>query len=212
MEMLKANYVAYMTERGRKNSERFSLTAQAGDSIFIHTTNSRCECHFETLSGLRRPHEGTVNLQGTDLYALSEKELAAFRRERIGAIPFGGGLIPEIRIIDQIVLPLKLAGVSGEDVIGQIQKRTSELLPLHSLYNIASKVTGRKNAHAAILRATINEPRVLILDRALDGFNEIDADVLWKALNELRDESTILLYFSSDPAPTQITWTQSLHI
>ena len=151
-------------------------------------------------------------IQNVDIYSLSSEEAAAFRRGRIGGIPYSGGLIPELCLIDQIALPLKLAGVENRCIIEEIRNMTNYLLPFHCLFNLPCRVTERKRAHAAIIRALITHPCLIIMNGFLDDYDKIDADALWQVLQELRPNGSTLLYLSSNPAPEQIEWIKMLRI
>lgn len=211
-EILRANYTTILDQRGRKASSTLSLQVNPGESVYIHGARDQCAAHFEVLCGLRQPEQGQVVIQETDLYTLEAQAAAAFRRDHIGGIPYGGGLIPEVRIIDQIVLPLRLAGIGEREIYEAVQALISELLPLHSLYNPPRRVTPRKQAHAALLRAVITRPDILILDGVLDGFEETDTNILWQTLTALRPKNSALVYFSSEVEPESVPWTQKLRI
>ena len=107
--LIEANYIADLKNAGSQD-KLLTFTGNAGDRIYIGSSPKRCQTHFEVLCGLRKPDVGEVKLAGTDPYALSPREGAAFRRDTVGAIPLGGGLIPELRMIDQIAMPMQLAG------------------------------------------------------------------------------------------------------
>lgn len=211
-KLLKVNCVIAVEQKGKLSKLSVSLTANPGDAIYIQSTRQRCDALFETLCGLKKPEQGQVLIQNTDIYTLPMKEAAAFRRDRIGGIPYGGGLIPELRMIDQIALPLKLAGMENENIVEQIRKMTNHLLPFHSLFNPPCRVTERKKAHAAIIRALIANPCLIIMNGFLDDYDEIDADTLWQVFRELRPNSSTLLYLSNNPAPEQVLWTQKMRI
>lgn len=207
-----ANCMVSLMERGRLGEKLLNLTAAPGESVHIQGTQGRLDAWFSALCGLKKPEQGSVLLLGTDIYTLDARASAAFRRDHVGGVPQGGGLIPEMRLIDQIALPLKLAGVDSGEIVGRIRELTSELLPLHSLYSPPGRVSDRRQAHAAILRAVITRPEILILNGLLDGFEEIDACALWDALQALRPEGSALVYLSRDAAPEQLPWTQKLRI
>ena len=143
-ELINANYIADLKSIGRKD-KLLSITAKDGDNIFINGSPKRCETHFEVLCGLRRPDVGEVKLCGRNPYEMNAKEAAAFRRDTIGAVPQDLGLFPELRMIDQIALPMQLAGVDDETIIAEIRKLTSELMPLHNLFNIPGNVPNPVN-------------------------------------------------------------------
>lgn len=209
--LLEAEYIADLKNTAGADKQ-IKLCADTGEWIFLNGTPSRCQTHFEILSGIRKPNAGNVKLDGVDIYALSPPERAAFRRDTIGAIPYGGGWVPELRLIDQIALPMTLAGCKNEEILYRIRSLTSEHLPLHGLYNTPKNCTVRKGLHAAILRAAIMAPKLLILDRFLDDLSDPDADVLWQALKTLCQKDCAVLCLSGGPAPAEIFWTQEILI
>lgn len=211
-ELLKVNCAITVSQKGRLSKLPVALTAHLGDAIYIQSTRQRCDALFKTICGLNKPEQGQVLVHNTDIYTLSPTEAAAFRRDKIGGIPYGGGLIPELRMIDQIALPLKLAGIKGENIIAEIQKMTNHLLPFHSLFNPPTRVTERKKAHVVLIRALITRPCLVVMNGFLDDYDEVDADALWQVFRELRPDDSTFLYFSSDPAPEQIAWTKKMRI
>lgn len=210
-ELLSANYIADLKRIGRKD-KMLSIIGKAGDNIFVGGSAKRCETHFEVLCGLRRPDVGQVKLCGINPYELTAEEAATFRRDTIGAVPQNLGLIPELRMIDQIALPMKLAGMDDESIISEIRKLTSELMPLHNLFNIPGKCNTRKQAHAAMIRAVIRNPQIIVFHGFLDDVSDIDRDALWQVFHTMRPQNSILIYLSGAPAPEQVNWTQQLRV
>ena len=210
-ELLNANYIADLKSIGRKD-KLLSIVGKAGDNLFVGGSPKRCETHFEVLCGLRRPDVGEVKICGRNPYEMTAHEAAAFRRDTIGAVPQDLGLIPELRMIDQIALPMKLAGMDDETIISEIRKLTSELMPLHNLFNVPGKCNARKQAHAAIIRAVIRNPQVIVLNGFLDDLPDIDRDALWQVFHAIRPKDSVLIYLSGAPAPEQVNWTQMLRV
>ena len=210
-ELINANYIGDLKSIGRKD-KLLSITAKAGDNIFINGSQKRCETHFEVLCGLRRPDVGEVKICGKNPYEMTAREAAAFRRDTIGAVPQDLGLIPELRMIDQIALPMKIAGLDDETIIAEIRKLTSELMPLHNLFNVPGKCTTRKQAHAAMIRAAIRNPQIIVFHGFLDDVSDIDRDALWQAFHAMRPENSVLVYLSGAPAPEQLNWTQQIRV
>lgn len=209
--LINANYIADLKSTSRKD-KLLSIHAKAGDNIFINGSPKRCETHFEVLCGLRRPDVGEVMLCGRNPYEMKEKEAAAFRRDIIGAVPQDLGLIPELRMIDQIALPMKLAGVADETIIAETSKLTSEHMPLHNLFNIPGNCNTRKQAHAAMIRAVIRNPQIIVFHGFLDDISDIDRDALWQAFHSSRPQNSVLVYLSGAPAPEQVQWTQQFRV
>lgn len=210
-KLINANYIADLKSIGRQDKV-LSIVGKAGENIFINGSPKSCEIHFDVLCGLRRPDVGEIMLCRKNPYDMTAKEAAAFRRDTIGAVPQDLGLIPEVRIIDQIALPMKLAGVGDESIIAEIRKLTSELMPLHNLFNIPGKCNARKQAHASIIRAVIRNPQIIVFNGFLDDMPDIDRDALWKAFHTIRPQNSVLIYLSGAPAPEQVQWTQQLRL
>lgn len=136
----------------QKNWETpFILNGKAGERIFVHGTRDQCRFLFEMLSGLRTPDAGQVRVLGQDLYELPEPELAVFRREKIGAIPQGGGFLPEFSILEQLLWPLRLSGQEMEVLRSRIQALNLRYFPTHNLYNPAKRCTVRTRSLAGML-------------------------------------------------------------
>lgn len=210
-ELINANYIADLKSIGRKDN-LLSMIGKAGDNIFINGSIKRCETHFEVLCGLRCPDVGEVKLCGKNPYEMTALEAAAFRQKTIGAVPKDLGLIPELRMIDQIALPMKLVGIDDETIISEIRKLTSELMPLYNLFNIPGKCNTRKQAHAAMIRAVIRNPQVIVFHGFLDDVSDIDRDALWLAFHTMRPPNSVLIYLSGAPAPEQVQWSQQLRV
>ncbi len=105
----------------------FSQRIQAGERCYVQGSEESCNALFEMLTGLRKPDEGSVTLLGQNLYALPETERAAFRRDSIGAVPRGGGFLPELTLWEQIRLPMVLAGFSTEEMRSRIRRHRMTL-------------------------------------------------------------------------------------
>ncbi len=211
-KQMKATYAVRAELGGRKAMFSLNLIAQPGDNIFLHGSNIKRRQHFEVLCGLRKPDVGEVSMCGQQIYSLSTSQIAAFRRDTIGGIPEGGGLIPELPMIDQIVLPMVLAGESTEIIRTRLKEMTDGQIPGHSLYNLPGKVPVRKAAFAALLRTMIRNPKIIVINGFFDELEELDTDALWQALEKLRTPESTLLFLSSDPAPEQIRWTQTIKL
>ena len=123
---------------------------------------------FEMLTGLRKPDEGSVTVRGKNVYAMSETERAAFRRDNIGAVPKGGGFLPELTLLEQVRLPMVLAGLSRDEIRNRIRKNAFDYLPLHDLYNQGKRCTPRTLALASLLRASVMNSPILILNASFE--------------------------------------------
>lgn len=203
--LIAENIRSYFPEAGP-----FSLTIQAGDRCYVQGSESCCNALFEMLTGLRKPDEGCITIQGKNLYTLPETERTAFRRGNIGAVPKGGGFLPELTLLEQVRLPMVLAGLSGDEIRTRIRKNSFDYLPLHDLYNPGKRCTPRTLALASLLRASVMNPPILILNASFEHLYGKDSELVWQEVKTILTEDLAFLYLGSAPAPVYIDWTAQI--
>ena len=185
----------------------FSLALDPGQRCYVQGSERTCNALFEMLTGLRIPDEGSVTILGQDIYSMDEGERAAFRRDRIGAVPKGGGFLPELTLLEQVRLPMVLARLPQEEIRSNIRKNAFDYLPLHDLYNPAKRCSPRTLALASLLRASVMNPPILFLNASFEHLNGKDAKLVWKEVKTILTENLTFLYLGSAPAPEYIDWT-----
>lgn len=189
-----------------------SLTLASGDRCYLQGSEGTCNTLFEMLTGLKKPDEGTVTVLGQNPYTMPETERAAFRRDHIGAIPRESGFLPELAVLEQIKLPMVLAGLSREEMTLRIRKNSFRFLPIHDLYNPAKRCSQRTLTLAGVLRARVMAPPLLILNAAFDHLNQKDAELVRQEMQTVLRGNIAFLYLSSTPAPRDIIWNQTMQI
>lgn len=187
-----------------------SLTLASGDRCYLQGSEGTCNTLFEMLTGLKKPDEGTVTVLGQNPYTMPETERAAFRRDHIGAVPKGGGFLPELTLLEQVRLPMILAGLSGDEIRSRIRKIAFDYLPLHDLYNPAKRCTLRTLALASLLRSSVMNPPILILNASFEHLGGKDAELVWQEVKTIFTEDLAFLYLGSAPAPACIDWTAQI--
>lgn len=188
----------------------FSLVLDPGQRCYVQGSERTCNALFEMLTGLRIPDEGSVTILGQNIYSMDEGERAAFRRDRIGAVPKGGGFLPELTLLEQVRLPMVLAGLPQEEIRSNIRKNVFDYLPLHDLYNPAKRCSPRTLALAPLLRASVMNPPILFLNASFEYLNGKDAELVWKEVKAILTEDLTFLHLGSAPAPEYIDWTTQI--
>ncbi len=146
------------------------------------------------LCGIDSATSGSVIVGGTDITALSEDELAAFRRDNIGFVFQFHHLLPEFTAIENVAMPLYLRGVE-EQVCNQ---RAAELLELVGLEARAShrpgELSGGEKQRVAIARAMVTEPSLLLADEPTGNLDAgTAAEVCELLLGIKRKENSLLI-------------------
>ena len=114
------------------------------------------------IGGMDIPDEGEIIVDGVNLRGLKEKELAVFRRSKVGFIYQNFNLVPTLTVKENILLPLSLAGSTPD---GEFFDEIMELLHLHDRLNAyPGELSGGGQQRVAIARALIAKPSILLAD------------------------------------------------
>lgn len=135
------------------------------------------------IGGLEAADAGVVRVDGTDLTALTETERARRRREGLGFVFQSFNLIPTLTVAENVELPLELNGVAAPDV----RRRSRALLDELGLAGCARRfpedISGGEQQRAAIARAVIHEPKLVLAD---EPTGNLDAETAQHVLLLLR--------------------------
>jgi putative ABC transport system ATP-binding protein len=147
------------------------------------------------IGGLDRPSEGSVFIEGVDLCSLNDNALTRVRREKIGFIFQFFNLLPTLTALENVALPMHLAGQS-EKTAG---KRASELLELVGLADrqdhLPDELSGGEQQRVAMARALALRPPLILADEPtgnLDSKNGNEVLVLFKRLQN-QFKTTVLM-------------------
>jgi ABC-type lipoprotein export system ATPase subunit len=171
------------------------LTVQPGEFVAITGRSGAGKSTLLTLvGGLATPSAGRVVIAGTDIARLNETERARFRRERIGIVFQADNLIPFLSALENVLLPLQMAGRP------RATERARELLAAVGLAERAThkpgQLSGGERQRVAIAVALANDPAVLLADELTGELDSATADgimALLKTLNEERDLTLVVV-------------------
>lgn len=145
---------------------------------------------------LDKPDQGTILLDGENVFAKSEQEKAEIRNQKIGFIFQFYHLLPEFTAVENVSFPLLIKGIERKDA----QRRALGLLREVDLEDKASmrpaKLSGGEQQRIAIARALVNEPKLLLADEPtgnLDWKTGVKILELVQALHEKRGLSSIVV-------------------
>jgi putative ABC transport system ATP-binding protein len=151
------------------------------------------------VAGLDRPTAGTVRVDGRDLARLDEDGLARLRRERIGYVFQSFHLIPTLTALENVVVPLELAGVP--DGLERARTLLGEVGLAERVHHYPAQLSGGEQQRVALARAVANRPALLLADEptgnldSATGSQIIDLLIRWS-----REGAGTLVLVTHDPA------------
>lgn len=132
------------------------------------------------LAALDRPTEGLVSLRGQELTALADRELAAFRRDNLGFVFQDFNLLDSFTLEDNIFLPLVLAGRVYDEMRALLDPLAVRLGIRELLGKYPWEVSGGQKQRAAVARALITSPQLILADEPTGALDSHAADSLMR--------------------------------
>ena len=149
------------------------LVTYLGEIVYIvGPSGSGKTTLLSMLSGILRPNEGTVTMEGEDIWLMSNDKLADFRLKRIGFVFQDYHLFPRLTTAENVAIPLILRRTPWEQALREAEKYL-DVVGLKSRAQLPPvKLSGGEQQRVAIARAMISQPDILIMDEptaSLDG-------------------------------------------
>ena len=201
--MLEVNHLSkeYPSPRGPLPVlAEISFALASGDAAAITgASGSGKSTLLYILGALEPPTSGTVTLDGRNPFALDDRALAAFRNKAIGFVFQDHCLLPQCTVLENVLIPTLVAPGSDRDT-----QRARALIDQVGLTDRADHrpgaLSGGEKQRAAIARALIREPRLLLCDEPTGNLDRASADNVASLLLDLhRREQTILVIVTHSP-------------
>ena len=156
------------------------------------------------LAALDSPTSGSVCLDGKDLHRIKESEVAAFRRDKLGFVFQEFNLLDTFTVEDNIYLPLVLAGLPHDKMQWRLRPIADELVITHLLKKYPYEISGGQKQRAAVARALITGPRLLLADEPTGALDSKATDELLRLFARInRSGQTILMVTHSVKAASR---------
>ncbi len=143
---------------------------------------------------LDEPTSGTIEIDGRRPFSLPEPEQAVFRSQVIGFVFQDHHLLPQYSVLENVLIPTLALGASGSDQQERARRLLERVGLSHRLDHRPSALSGGERQRAAVARALINQPRLLLCDEPTGNLDTNTADKVADLLFELhREAGTILM-------------------
>ncbi|MGE5629453.1 MAG: ABC transporter ATP-binding protein [Solirubrobacterales bacterium] len=163
-------YVAIMGESGSGKTTLLNITAS-----------------------LDKPTSGEVKLNGNNIVNISEREISAFRRNNLGFVFQDFNLLDTFSIQDNIFLPLVLSGKKYEEMASRLTPIAEKLGIKDILSKYPYEISGGQKQRAAVARALITNPKLILADEPTGALDSKSADGLLKLFDGINSEGQTIL-------------------
>jgi lipoprotein-releasing system ATP-binding protein len=199
------------------------LRLEAGDSAsIVGPSGSGKSTLLHILGALEPPSGGSVRLNGTDPYALDDRQLAAFRNRQVGFVFQDHHLLPQCSVLENVLIPTLVAGGGGDGHAHdhaqghgdghddghrhgeRPRTRALELLDQvglsHRLHHRPGELSGGEKQRVSLARALVRHPRLVLCDEPTGNLDHAATDAVADLLFELhRRQRTILIVVTHNP-------------
>jgi putative ABC transport system ATP-binding protein len=198
MEILKVENLTKIYGAGNaevRALDGVSFAVEKGEFLaIIGPSGSGKSTLLHALGGVDRPTSGKVYMNGQDVYAQNEEQLAIFRRRHVGLIYQFYNLIPVLNVVENMTLPVRMDGRRVNE------ERLNELLHLLALEdrknNLPNQLSGGQQQRVSIGRALMNAPEIVLADEPtgnLDSKNSREIVELLKLSNRKYNQTLIVI-------------------
>lgn len=145
------------------------------------------------LAALDKPTNGTIRLAGQDLSQIKESKIAAFRRDNLGFVFQDFNLLDTFSLKDNIFLPLVLAGKHYTEMEERIKPISQQLGITDLLKKFPYEVSGGQKQRAAVARAIITNPKLILADEPTGALDSKATDELLRLFSEINHNGQTIL-------------------
>jgi putative ABC transport system ATP-binding protein len=142
-----------------------SISVKKGEfAALLGTSGSGKSTLMNLIAGLDRPTSGVIIVEGQNLAELSSERLAQYRRHTVGMVFQSFNLVPTMTLKENVELPMRFAEVEREEREARVQEALKEVGLSGRLEHRPSEMSGGEQQRAALARALVNRPKILLAD------------------------------------------------
>ena len=171
-----------------------NFTVEEGEFVAIMgESGSGKTTLLNILAALDKPTSGQVFLNMRDIVSLKEREISAFRRDNLGFVFQDFNLLDNFSLQDNIFLPLVLAGKKYDEMRSRLMPIAQKLAIQDILSKFPYEVSGGQKQRAAVARALITRPQLILADEPTGALDSKAAESLLSLFQEINEEGQTIL-------------------
>ena len=158
---------------------------------------------LQILGTLMTPDGGSLEIAGTDPFALGSRQLSAFRNRKIGFVFQAHHLLPEFNALENVMIPAFIAGKSEKAARERAESLLSDMGLSERMTHRPAELSGGEQQRVAIARALMNSPAILLADEPsgnLDSVTKADIHQLFFTLRERYGQTIVIVTHDSSLA------------
>jgi ABC-type lipoprotein export system ATPase subunit len=206
-EFIKTNGLKKIYQVGDQRVEALKgvdLEIARGDFVvFMGHSGSGKTTFVSTIGGLTRPTEGTVLIEGNDIWKLNDRQLSNFRNRKIGFMFQAFSLLPTLNVLNNVVMPAIFSNDSRQKETEALRAKAISLLTDLDMKKkvdaFPSELSGGEQRRVAIARALINDPEIILADEPtgeLDIRTEREVMDIFSHINDVYRKTLIVVSHS----------------
>ena len=165
------------------------LTVKKGEIVsIIGKSGAGKTTLLQIIGTLDKPNSGSVVIDGVDVFALKEKELADFRNRHIGFIFQFHQLLPEFTTLENVMMPALIARMDEKEAEQRAVQLLTELGMAERLTHKPNQLSGGEKQRVAAARAMMMSPNVILADEPSGSLDESNKKELHKLLLQMREQ------------------------
>ena len=166
-----------------------NLTVKKGEIVsIIGKSGAGKTTLLQIIGTLDKPNSGSVFIDGVDVFALKEKQLADFRNRHIGFIFQFHQLLPEFTTLENVMMPAMIARIPEKEAQQRALQLLTELGLAERLTHKPNQLSGGEKQRVAAARAIMMSPNVILADEPSGSLDENNKKELHKLLLQLREQ------------------------
>lgn len=191
---LKKVYTTRMGSNKVNALDSVSFSVEEGEYVAIMgESGSGKTTLLNILASLDKPTSGQVLLEGKEITGIRQKELCAFRRDNLGFVFQDFNLLDTLSLQDNIFLPLVLASVPYQEMYNRLTPLAEKLGIAGLLSKFPYEVSGGQKQRAAVARALITNPKIILADEPTGALDSKASDKLLKLFSDINAEGQTIL-------------------
>jgi ABC-type lipoprotein export system ATPase subunit len=182
-----------------------NLTVEQGHMVaIVGPSGSGKTTLLNILGALDRPDSGRVLISGVDLNGLGERELTAYRRQKVGFVFQTFELIPNLSALENVMLPMEFNGVPPKEREARARQLLEAVGLAHRADHRPRRLSGGEQQRVAIARALANDPAILLADEPTGNLDTATGIEIVGLLHRFAEEGKTVIVVTHDETMAQL--------